>query len=134
MATTLRDGVRLVRRRPYLLRLLAVLFFFGLLSEAWDRLWQSHLILTFDLATLTPVAPIVLLAALVGMEMLLSIAAAEVPRHRLHSDDQRQTQRLVFGFTAVMVAGLLIYWLAPHIGIAVIAFLGFSVARGLIGP
>ncbi|ABY37006.1 MAG TPA: MFS transporter [Chloroflexus aurantiacus] len=134
MATTLRDGVRLVRRRPYLLRLLAVLFFFGLFSEAWDRLWQSHLVLTFDLAALTPIAPIVLLAALIGIEMLLSIAAAEVLRRRLRSDDQRQTQRLVFGFTAVMVAGLLIYGLAPHIGIAVIAFLGFSVARGLIGP
>ncbi|GIV93220.1 MAG: MFS transporter [Chloroflexus sp.] len=135
MATTLRDGVRLVRRRPYLLRLLAVLFFFGLFSEAWDRLWQSHLVLTFDLAALTPIAPIVLLAALIGrVEMLLSIAAAEVLRRRLRSDDQRQTQRLVFGFTAVMVAGLLIYGLAPHIGIAVIAFLGFSVARGLIGP
>ncbi|GIV93206.1 MFS transporter [Chloroflexus aurantiacus] len=134
MATTLRDGVWLVRRRPYLLRLLAVLFFFGLFSEAWDRLWQSHLVLTFDLAALTPFAPIVLLAALIGIEMLLSIAAAEVLRRRLRSDDQRQTQRLVFGFTAVMIAGLLIYGLAPHIGIAVIAFLGFSVARGLIGP
>jgi DHA3 family tetracycline resistance protein-like MFS transporter len=52
MASTLRDGVRVVRRRPSLLRLLGVLFFFGLFSEAWDRLWQAHLVTTFDLDAL----------------------------------------------------------------------------------
>lgn len=131
---TLRDGMRVVRRRPHLLRLLGVLFFFGLFSEAWDRLWQAHLVTTFDLAALTPFAPIVLLAALGGVEMLLSIGAAELLRRRLRPHDVRQTRRLVFGFTAVMVLGLLAYGLAPQIGVALLAFLGFSVARGLIGP
>jgi DHA3 family tetracycline resistance protein-like MFS transporter len=134
MAVTLRDGVRVVRRRPNLLRLLGVLFFFGLFSEAWDRLWQAHLVTTFDLATLTPFAPIVLLAVLGGVEMLVAIGAAELLRRRLRPDDTDQTRRLVFAFTAVMVLGLLAYGLAPHIGVALIAFLGFSVARGLIGP
>jgi DHA3 family tetracycline resistance protein-like MFS transporter len=134
MAATLRDGVGVVRRRPNLLRLLAILFFFGLFSEAWDRLWQAHLVTTFDIAALTPFAPIVLLAALGGVEMLLSIGAAELLRRRLRPDDPQQTRRLVFAFTAVMVLGLLAYGLAPHIVVALLAFLGFSVARGLIGP
>lgn len=134
MATTLRDGVRVVRRRPSLLRLLGVLFFFGLFSEAWDRLWQAHLVTTFDLAALTPFAPIVLLAALGSVEMLLAIGAAELLRRRLRPDAADQTRRLVFVFTAVMVLGLLAYGLAPHIGVAMVAFLGFSVACGLIGP
>ncbi|GAB4425715.1 MAG: MFS transporter [Chloroflexi bacterium OHK40] len=134
LAVTLRDGARVVRRRPNLLRLLGVLFFFGLFSEAWDRLWQAHLVTTFDLAALTPLAPIVLLATLGGVEMLLSIAAAELLRRRLRPNDAEQTRRLVLAFTAVMVLGLLTYGLAPHIAVAAIAFLGFSVARGLIGP
>ena len=134
MATTLRDGMRVVRRRLSLLRLLGVLFFFGLFSEAWDRLWQAHLVTTFDLAALTPFAPIVLLAALGAVEMLLAIGAAELLRRRLRFDDAEQTRRLVFVFTAVMVLGLLAYGLAPQIGVALVAFLGFSVARGLIGP
>lgn len=134
MAATLREGVRVVRRRPSLLRLLAVLFFFGLFSEAWDRLWQAHLVTTFDLAALTPFAPIVLLAALGGVEMLFAIGAAELLRRRLRADDAAQTRRLVFVFTAVMVLGLVGYGLAPQIGVALLAFLGFSVARGLIGP
>ncbi len=134
LAVTLRDGVRVVRRRPNLLRLLGVLFFFGLFSEAWDRLWQAHLVITFDLAALTPFAPIVLLAALGGVEMLLAIGAAELLRRRLRPDDADQTRGLVFAFTAAMVLGLLVYGLAPHIGVAVVAFLVFSVARGLIRP
>lgn len=134
LAVTLRDGVRVVRRRPNLLRLLGVLFFFGLFSEAWDRLWQAHLVTTFDLAALTPFAPIVLLAALGGIEMLIAIGAAELLRRRLRPDDADQTRRLVLAFTAVMVLGLLAYGLAPQIGVALVAFLGFSVARGLIGP
>lgn len=44
LSSTLRDGIAVVRRRPTLLRLLAVLFFFGLFSEAWDRLWQAHML------------------------------------------------------------------------------------------
>jgi DHA3 family tetracycline resistance protein-like MFS transporter len=134
LVVTLRDGVRVVRRRPDLLRLLGVLFFFGLFSEAWDRLWQAHLVITFDLAALTPFAPIVLLAALGGVEMLLAIGAAELLRRRLRSDDADQTRGLVLAFTAVMVLGLLTYGLAPHIAVAAIAFLGFSVARGLTRP
>jgi DHA3 family tetracycline resistance protein-like MFS transporter len=133
-AATLRDGVRVVRRRPSLLRLLGILFFFGLFSEAWDRLWQAHMVTTFDLAALMPVAPIVLLAALGGVEMLLAIGAAELLRRRLRPDDAGQTRQLVFGFTAAMVIGLLAYGLAPQIGVALVAFLLFSVARGLIGP
>jgi MFS transporter, DHA3 family, tetracycline resistance protein len=134
MATTLREGLRQVRRRPNLLRLLAVLFFFGLFSEAWDRLWQAHLVTTFDLARLTLFAPIVLLAGLRGVEMLLSIAAAELLRRRLCPDDSEQSRRLVFAFTLVMVLALLIYGLAPQLAVALVAFLCFSVARGLIAP
>ncbi|HEU4323354.1 MAG TPA: MFS transporter [Roseiflexaceae bacterium] len=134
MAATLRDGAQVLRRRPNLLRLLGVLFFFGLFSEAWDRLWQAHLVTTFDLAALTPFAPIVLLAALGGIEMLLSIAAAELLRRRLRPDDAQQTRRLVFAFTLIMVLGLLAYGLAPQIGVALVAFLAFSVARRMIRP
>jgi MFS transporter, DHA3 family, tetracycline resistance protein len=124
--------VRMVRRRPTLLRLLLVVFFFGLFSEAWDRLWQAHLVTTFDLALFG--APLTLLAALRGVEMVLSLGAAELLRRRLRPNDQRQTNRLVFTFTAIMVASLLGYGLAPHIGVAIGVFLTFSVARGLIGP
>jgi MFS transporter, DHA3 family, tetracycline resistance protein len=134
MRAALRDGLLVVRRRPGLMRLLGVLFFFGLFSEAWDRLWQAHLVTTFDLAALAPVAPIVLLAALGAVEMLVSLLAAELLRRRLRPADHGQALRLVWCFTAVMVAGLVAYGLAPQIGVAALAFLAFSVARGLIGP
>ncbi len=134
MAATLRSGVRMVRQRPNLLRLLAVLFFFGLFSEAWDRLWQAHLVTTFGMASLTTLAPIVLLALLGGGEMLLSIGAAELLRRRLRHGDAQQTRRLVLALTAAMVLGLLAYGLAPQISVAVLAFLVFSVARGLLRP
>ncbi|MEM8536001.1 MAG: MFS transporter [Chloroflexota bacterium] len=134
MGSTLRDGVRTVRRRPNLVRLLAVLFFFGLFSEAWDRLWQAHLITTFDLATLALGMPLVALAVLRGTEMLISIVGAEILRRRMDTNNQRQIRRMVFIFTAVMVTSLLMYGLAPHIAVAILVFVTFSVARSLIWP
>lgn len=131
---TLRAGVAVVRRRPTLLRLLAVLFFFGLFSEAWDRLWQVHLLTTFDLAALTQGAPLLALAALRGVEMLLSIAGAELLRRRMLTVDQPAMNRMIFWFTATMVISLLLYGIAPHIAVAMLVFVSFSVARSLIEP
>lgn len=132
MLHTLRAGIQVVRGRPALLRLLGILFFFGLFSEAWDRLWQVHLVRTFDLAAFGP--PLTLIAGLSAVEMLMSLLAAELVRRRLRGDDPSQARRLIFWFTAVMVVSLCGYGLAPHIGVAMLLVVVFGVARGLIRP
>jgi DHA3 family tetracycline resistance protein-like MFS transporter len=54
MGDTFRDGLRVIRGRPVLLSILGISIFVSLYSEGWDRLWQAHLLQTFDLASVTP--------------------------------------------------------------------------------
>jgi len=91
MSTTLRAGLRLVRRRPVLVAILGIGFFYGLYSEGFDRLWTAHLLESFalpDFGGLQPVAWMGLLSmaggllalALFGFAAAGSFAAAVLLR------------------------------------------------------
>ncbi len=134
MGDTFREGVRLVRSRPTLISILGVGIFFGLFSEGWDRLWQAHLLHTFDLASVTVLTPLIWIALLGVVESLLSVGAMEIMRRRVDTNSPPSLTRAVFWLTAMMVTGITLYGLAPHIGVALAMFFVFAVARSLIGP
>jgi hypothetical protein len=87
MIQTFRAGLRVIRARPPLRRILAVGVFYGLYSEAWDRLWQVHLISSVGLPTLGTLPAVVWLSAIMVAEMLVGIAAGEALRRRLDLTD-----------------------------------------------
>jgi DHA3 family tetracycline resistance protein-like MFS transporter len=128
------DGLRVIRARPPLRRILFVSVFFGLYSEAWDRLWQTHLIHSVGLPALGGLPAVVWLNAIAIVEMLLGIAAGEVLRRRLDLTDGAAMARALGWMTAAMVAGLVVYGLAATFPVALVALLTFTVARGLTGP
>ncbi len=134
MGDTFREGLKVIRGRPVLLSILGIGIFVGLYSEGWDRLWQAHLLQTFDLASVTLFTPLVWIAILDLLASLLSVGAMEVMRRRIDMNNTRSLTRAVFWLTAVMVGGIMLYGLAPHIGVALILFFVFSGARSLIGP
>jgi DHA3 family tetracycline resistance protein-like MFS transporter len=131
---TFREGLRVIRARPPLRRILAISVFYGLYSEAWDRLWQAHLIGTVGLPAPGGPPAVVWVSAMMIAEMLLGIAAGEALRRRLDLADGAAMARALRGMTAAMVAALAVYGLAPSFPVAVGAFLVFTVARGLTGP
>ncbi|MDZ4763152.1 MAG: MFS transporter [Chloroflexota bacterium] len=131
---TFRDGARVVRARPMLLRILGVGFFFGLFSEAWDRLWQAHLLLTFDLANNGRLSPIAVIALLDIVMMGVLTVAAEIMRRHVNLNDGRQVIRALIALTAGMVVGIIGYGLAPSLAAALVAFMVFNIGRGLIDP
>lgn len=49
---TFKNGMQMVNRRPVLLSILGIGFFFGLFSEGYDRLWQAHILKKFSLPAL----------------------------------------------------------------------------------
>lgn len=134
MFDTFRDGVRLVRARPMLLRILGVGIFFGLFSEGWDRLWQAHLLTTFGLGSSSPIPPIALFGGLNIVVMLVGAGLAEVIRRRLDTTQSARLTQVVFWLTAVMVGSMLIFGLAPTVGIALVVWFAFVLARDLIEP
>ncbi|HLU08112.1 MAG TPA: MFS transporter [Oceanobacillus sp.] len=134
MGDTFREGVKVVRRQPVLLSILAVGVFIGLYSEGWDRLWQAHLLRTFDLETVTPLPAIVWFGGLRIASMVLGVVAAEVMRRRVKMNQPRSVTRAFFWLTGVMVVGIILYGLAPSLAFAMGMFLVFVTARSLVDP
>jgi len=134
MGDTFKTGIKVVRGRPVLLSIMGIGIFIGLYSEGWDRLWQAHLLQTFDLASVTLLTPLVWIALLDILASLLSVGATEVMRRRLNLNNSRSLTRAVFWLIALMVVGIILYGLAPHISVALVMFFVFGLARSLVGP
>lgn len=131
MVETFRDGARVVRRSPTLISILLIGLFIGLYSEAWDRLWQFHLITNFTLPWFTPVVWFGIIDIVL---MIVGIGAAEVVRRRVNMSDQTSVRRALWWMLAFMVGGLVTFGLTQNLIVALGAMFVFSTMRGLTGP
>lgn len=129
---TFRDGLRLVRARPVLWSILGIGFFFGFFSEAWDRLWQAHLIENIGLPALFP--PVVWIGILAGVDAVLGAGLVEVVRRRIDTNRARQLTRAILMLTSVMIVAEIGFALAGDFIIAIVLLFAFTLARGLIDP
>jgi DHA3 family tetracycline resistance protein-like MFS transporter len=134
MRATFMEGFAVVRGKPTLLRILGVGLFFGLFSEAWDRLWQAHLLETFNLAAMTLITPVTFIAGLNLIQLFLAVTGAEYLRRRLDTNNTRRLTDTIMVLTAIMVAALLLFGLAPHVAWALLAYFAFTISRNLIHP
>lgn len=124
------QGLALIRQRPALLNIIGIGLVFGLFSEAFDRLWQAHLIQNVGLpfAQFQPIVYVGMINLLVDG---LSIGVAEWLRRHVRPDDSRQISRIFWTFTALMLMGEIVFALSSGIFImALFALLTFKIARG----
>ncbi len=126
--------LRVIRGRPALMSILAVGLFYGLFSEAWDRLWQIHLINNIGLPQFVNLPPIVWFSVIGIAEMAVGIVAGEALRRRFNMNSGRAMGRGLFWMTATMIVGLVVYGLTSSFIVAMLAFFAFNIARGLTGP
>jgi DHA3 family tetracycline resistance protein-like MFS transporter len=134
MGDTFRQGFKVIRSRPMLLSILGIGIFIGLYSEGWDRLWQAHLLQTFNLASVTLLTPLLWIAILNTLASLVGLGMTEIVRRRVDTNNPASLTRAVFWLIAAMVGAIIVYGLAPHIGVALAVFFVFVVARSLVGP
>ncbi len=134
MWDTFRAGVGVIRTRPRLLSILAVGIFFGLFSEGWDRLWEAHLITTFNVQAALGIPQIVIRGILNLSLLALSVTALEVLRRRIDTNNLARLTTVVFLLTAVMVGAVIGYGIAPHLIAAIGLWYAFNIARALIEP
>ncbi|MFN8373786.1 MAG: MFS transporter [Anaerolineae bacterium] len=128
------SGLRVIRRRPALLSILAIGLVYGLYSEAWDRLWQVHLLNDIGLPSFITLQPIVWFSLIDIAVMAVAIVAGEILRRRLDMKSGKAMGRGLFWMTATMTAGLVAYGITNNFIVAMIAFFAFTIARGLTGP
>ncbi|HNT78589.1 MAG TPA: MFS transporter [Anaerolineae bacterium] len=133
MRKTVGDARGLIRRQPLLLSVLVIGVFYGLYSEAFDRLWTPHFLQNCA-PDLSQIKPVVWLGAMNTLGMLLSLVVTEIVRRRVDVRQSRALARFLMLNAGVMVLALAGFGLAPTFWPALVAFWVFGVARSVAGP
>lgn len=131
---TFRNGTQVIRTRPALLAILGVGLFVGLYSEAWDRLWQLHLLETIGLPGFIALPAVAWFGLLNIVTTLITVWAAGVARRRVDTARAVPLTRALVSIHAVMVGGLIAYGLAGSLPVALGAFFAFTTLRALAWP
>lgn len=134
MGQTFRAGVAAVRARPVLRGLLVVAALYGALTEAFDRLWQLHLLETFTLPRLWGLTEAAWFALIGFAGQLLGLSVTEVLRRRLNLGDVGRLAPRLAVLTLLSIGAGLAFAVASLFWVALGAFLIFGVVRGLYGP
>src|SRR5262249_14871651 len=134
MGDTLRGGTRLVRGNPVLLTILGVGLFYGLYSEAVDRLSDAHYLLDIGFPSLGGLTPVIWLGGIDATATLLSIGLTEIVKRRVDAASHIAVARILFLSTPLTVIGLVLFGLADSFAVATLAFLGFWLMRRLADP
>ncbi|MBL8133309.1 MAG: MFS transporter [Anaerolineae bacterium] len=134
MAQTTRAAMRVVRLRPILIVFLLIASVIGAHSEGFDRLWREHLMENFTFPSIGGWQPIVWFSLIALANHALSIAAAEVVRRRVKTDDQAAVARAVKTFYGGMAAALIMFGLSDSFLLALVAYLASQTLRSISEP
>jgi predicted MFS family arabinose efflux permease len=134
MATTGREGARLIRARPVLLLILGITFFGGMWSEAFDRLGQAHLLVDVGVPDFAGLDAVVWFGLIAAGSLVLSIAVAQPLVSRLERLDRAGMARFLLVLDGGLIAAMLGFALAGAFAVAIAAYLATGLARSLGGP
>lgn len=130
----LREGGRLVRRRPLLLTILALAACYGMTSEGFDRLWQIHFLTNFTFPALGRFAPVVWFGVIAAGATLLTIGATELVGRRLDTTSHAAVARALLAINAAQIAGTVAFGLAGDFSLALAAYWLVATLRAVTIP
>lgn len=134
MGETLRSGVSMTRRRPALLGILGIGFFYGLYSEGFDRLWTAHLLERFTFPAWGGLTPVIWIGILQAGVMLLTALAVGGLRRRLANPRPEMLARVMSVTSTLLVAGLVGFALTGRFLAAVALYWAVNVLRQVNYP
>jgi MFS transporter, DHA3 family, tetracycline resistance protein len=137
ITATAQSGVRLVRRSPLLLIILAVGACYGASSEGFDRLSTAHLLHDLTIPALGPFKPVVWFGVMSVGSMVLGLAATELLRRQpalMGAASHERIARALFGFAVVQIVGVVVFGLAGSFWLALLAYWGYRVTRSAASP
>jgi DHA3 family tetracycline resistance protein-like MFS transporter len=134
MGHTLRSGLAMLQKRPALYTILGIGLFYGLYSEAYDRLWVKLILDNFSFPALRFLKPESWFGVIAAIGLLLGVAATEIVRRRLDTGSHRSIARLLMMASAGLTASLLVFALSGNLLLALAANWSIGVLRALIGP
>jgi DHA3 family tetracycline resistance protein-like MFS transporter len=130
-ARSLRTSVGLVRGSRVLITLLVVEVFDGGAGEAFDRLWEAHLIRDISLPAIGPFQPLVWFALIAAGGSVVGLVTGRLMKHRLGpvTQDPEAMARWLLWLNFFSVACIVAFALAPSLALALAALL----LRGMAG-
>jgi MFS transporter, DHA3 family, tetracycline resistance protein len=132
--STFSSGLRLLRGSPVLLTIVSITAIAGAASEAFDRLWEFHLLDHFSFPA-APALPLIAWFGLINISaLLLGVAAIEVTRRWIQTDTHVGAARSLLAIDATLMVALVVFGLAGNIGLAVSAYLTARMLRRLAAP
>jgi DHA3 family tetracycline resistance protein-like MFS transporter len=134
MLSTLRGGLATIRGRPVLFTILAITFIAGAASEAFDRLWQLHLVDDIGLPTSPALEPIVWIGLISAAAYVLAIGAARVAQRWVATETHLQAARTLLVIDAILMLGIIGFGIVGGLAAAATLFLVARTARRLRNP
>jgi len=134
MVRTFRSGLAMLPMRPALYTILSIGLFYGLYSEAYDRLWVKLILDNFIFPGLGPLKPDSWFGVINAAGMLFGVIATEIVRRRLDTSSHRSIARLLLAASAGLVASLMVFALSGNLVLALAANWSVGVLRAVISP
>jgi MFS family permease len=127
-------GARLVRATPVLLLIVAITFFWGAWSEAYDRLGEAHLIRDVGLPSFAGFSFVVWFGVIAAASLLLALLVARPVNRRLEHAGRRTVTRVLLFANAALVGTVMVFGLAGAFWLALVAMLLTNTIRSLVLP
>ena len=134
LVATARAGAKYVRLQPLLLLILAITFFAGMSTEAFDRLTEAHFIRDVGLPAIGSLDPVVWFGIFGAIGIPLGYFANTVLARRFKDGAQPRLARTLIVLTAAMMVAQFAFAFATLLGVALVAMFAYRVARGLMYP
>ncbi len=119
---TLRDGVRLVRYSTVLPLIMGIVFFLGMSSETYDRLWEVHFLNNFSFPGGSRFGPILWFGVIGAGGLVLSFITAEVVRRRLDTATHLSAVRVLLLLDVGLMLSMVAFGLAGNFEVALAAY------------
>jgi DHA3 family tetracycline resistance protein-like MFS transporter len=134
MLSIFRNGLAMLKKRPALNTILSIGLFYGLYSEAYDRLWIKLILDNFSLPALGPLKPESWFGVINAIGLLVGVIATEIVRRRLDTSSHRSVAKLLLSASAGLAASLIVFAFSGNLLLALGANLSIDVLRTLISP
>lgn len=135
MGTTLKTGFGMIKKRPVLIRIFLIGFFYGLYSEGFDRLWVPHIL---DVFQLPEQGDLIMLAWIGGLSMVSMVftffTAGALRKWFGETMRPRLLLKSLTGLSFVLVAALIVLAFSRQIILSFATLLLIGVVRDLIYP
>jgi DHA3 family tetracycline resistance protein-like MFS transporter len=134
MLSIFRNGLAMLKKRPALNTILGIGLFYGLYSEAYDRLWIKLILDNFSFPALGPLKPESWFGVINAIGLLVGVIATEIVRRRLDTSSHRSVAKLLLSASAGLAASLIVFAFSGNLLLALGANLSIDVLRTLISP